>query len=132
MRHLSRLLPIGLALRVKLMLATVAILALTLTSCAKLQARDNLNKGVRAFRDAHYENAVNYFKQAVELDPDLTTAEVYLATAYSQQYIPGGRSEDNDKNAQLAIETFNKVLNRDPNNVNAIAGLASIHQNTNQ
>jgi len=114
------------------MLAFLAILALAATSCAKLQARDNLNKGVRAFRDAHYENAVNYFKQAVELDPDLTTAEIYLATAYSQQYIPGGRSEDNDKNAQLAIETFNKVLSRDPNNVNAIAGLASIHQNTNQ
>jgi len=114
------------------MLAFLAILALAATSCAKLQARDNLNKGVRAFRDAHYENAVNYFKQAVELDPDLTTAEIYLATAYSQQYIPGGRSEDNNKNAQLAIETFNKVLSRDPNNVNAIAGLASIHQNTNQ
>src|SRR5919108_5345014 len=92
------------------MLATVAILALALTGCAKLQARDNLNKGVRAFRDAHYENAVNYFKQAVELDPDLTTAEIYLATAYSQQYIPGGRGEDNQKYAQMAIQTFEDVL----------------------
>ena len=116
----------------KLMLALLAILALAATSCAKLQARDNLNKGVRAFRDAHYDNAVTYFKQAVELDPDLTTAEIYLATAYSQQYIPGGRSEENDKNAQLAIQTFENVLKREPNNVNAIAGLASIHQNTNQ
>src|SRR5438128_8669650 len=113
----------------KWMLATVAILALALTSCAKLQARDNLNKGVRAFRDAHYENAVNYFKQAVQLDPDLTTAELYLATAYSQQFVPGGRGEDNEKNAQLAIQTFEDVLKRDPNNVNAIAGLASIYQN---
>ena len=116
----------------KLTLALLAILALAATSCAKLQARDNLNKGVRAFRDAHYDNAVTYFKQAVELDPDLTTAEIYLATAYSQQYIPGGRSEENDKNAQLAIQTFENVLKREPNNVNAIAGLASIHQNTNQ
>src|SRR5215470_17158214 len=118
--------------RAKLMLALLAVLALAVTSCAKLQARDNLNKGVRAFRDAHYDNAVTYFKQAVELDPDLTTAEIYLATAYSQQYIPGGRSEENDKNAQLAIQTFENVLKREPNNVNAIAGLASIHQNTNQ
>ena len=111
------------------MLAFLAILALAATSCAKLQARDNLNKGVRAFRDAHYENAVNYFKQAVQLDPDLTTAEIYLATAYSQQFVPGGRGEENDKNAQLAIETFQSVLKRDPNNVNAYAGLASIYQN---
>jgi len=115
-----------------LMLAFLAILALAATSCAKLQARDNLNKGVRAFRDAHYENAVTFFKQAVELDPDLTTAEIYLATAYSQQYVPGGRGEDNDKNAQMAIQTFEDVLKRDPNNVNAVAGLASIYQNLGQ
>src|SRR2546427_10865908 len=92
------------------LLATVAILALAATSCAKLQARDNLNKGVRAFRDAHYENAVSYFKQAVELDPDLTTAEIYLATAYSQQFVPEGRGEDNAKFAQLAIQTFDDVV----------------------
>ena len=116
----------------KLMLAFLAILALAATSCAKLQARDNLNKGVRAFRDAHYENAVNYFKQAVELDPDLTTAEIYLATAYAQQYVPGGRGEDNEKNAQMAIQTFENVMKRDPNNVNAIAGLASIYQSLGQ
>jgi len=113
----------------KLMLAFLAILALAATSCAKLQARDNLNKGVRAFRDAHYDNAVKYFQTAVQLDPDLTTAEIYLATAYSQQFVPGGRGEENEKNAQLAIQTFEDVLKRDPNNVNAIAGLASIYQN---
>ncbi len=116
----------------KLMLALVAILALSLTSCAKLQARDNLNKGVRAFRDAHYENAVNYFKAAVELDPELTTAQIYLATAYSQQYVPNGRSEGNDNNAKMAIQTFEDVLKHDPNNVNAIAGLASMYQNLGQ
>jgi len=116
----------------KLMLAVLAILTLATTSCAKLQARDNLNKGVRAFRDAHYENAVKYFQQAVQLDPDLTTAEIYLATAYAQQYVPGGRGEDNEKNAQMAIHTFENVLNRDPNNVNAIAGLASIYQSLGQ
>ncbi len=116
----------------KLMLAFLAILALSATSCAKLQARDNLNKGVRAFRDAHYENAVKYFQQAVQLDPDLTTAEIYLGTAYAQQYVPGGRGEDNEKNAQMAIQTFENVLKHDPNNVNAVAGLASVFYNLGQ
>ena len=116
----------------KLILAFLAILSLAATGCAKLQARDNLNKGVRAFRDAHYENAVKYFQQAVQLDPDLTTAEIYLATAYAQQYVPGGRGEDNEKNAQMAIQTFENVLKRDPNNVNAVAGLASIYYNLGQ
>jgi tetratricopeptide (TPR) repeat protein len=114
------------------MLAFLAALALAATSCAKLQARDNLNKGVRAFRDAHYENAVKYFQQAVELDPDLTTAEIYLGTAYAQQYVPGGRGEDNQKNADMAIKTFENVLRRDTSNVNAVAGLASIYYNLGQ
>ena len=114
------------------MLTFLALLALAATSCAKLQARDNLNKGVRAFRDAHYENAVKYFQEAVQLDPDLTTAEIYLATAYAQQYVPGGRGEDNEKNAQMAIQTFENVLKREPNNVNAVAGLASIYYNLGQ
>src|SRR5438876_6179089 len=116
----------------KLILAFLAILTLATTSCAKLQARDNLNKGVRAFRDAHYDRAVTYFQQAVQLDPDLTTAEIYLGTAYAQQYVPGGRGEDNEKNAQMAIQTFENVLKHDPNNVNAVAGLASIFYNLGQ
>jgi tetratricopeptide (TPR) repeat protein len=114
------------------MFALLAIVALAATGCAKLQARDNLNKGVRAFRDAHYERAVEFFRQAVELDPDLTTAEIYLATAYAQQYVPGSREGESKKNAERAIETFQNVLKRDPNNVNAIAGLASIYQNLGQ
>jgi tetratricopeptide (TPR) repeat protein len=116
----------------KLTFALLGIFALASTSCAKLQARDNLNKGVRAFREAHYENAVNYFQKAIELDPELSMAEVYLGTAYLQQYIPGAMSEDNQKNADMAIATFQKILQREPNNPSAIAGLASIYQNTGQ
>lgn len=116
----------------KLLLAFLAILALASTGCAKLQARDNLNKGVQAFTEAHYENAINYFKEAVKLDPELTNAEIYLATAYAQMYIPGAQSEENLKYANMAEQTFQSVLNRDANNINAIAGLASIYQNTEQ
>lgn len=107
----------------------LALLALGLASCAKLQARDNVNKGIRAFRETHYEAAVNYFQEAVKLDPSLTVAEIYLAMAYAQQYIPGAISEENRKNAEMAIATFDKVLQREPDNVSAVAGLASVYQN---
>ncbi|MBI2149605.1 MAG: hypothetical protein HYU27_03240 [Acidobacteria bacterium] len=116
----------------KLMIAFLAILALASTGCAKLQARDNLNKGVQAFTQAHYENAIEFFKEAVKLDPELTNAEIYLATAYAQMFIPGAQSEQNQKYAEMAEMTFQNVLNRDSANINAIAGLASIYQNTNQ
>ena len=63
--------------------------------CTKLRARDSLSKGVRAFRDAKYETAVEFFKSAVNLDPDLLNAHLYLATAYASQYVPGGESPEN-------------------------------------
>src|SRR5262249_44628530 len=92
----------------------------------------NLNKGIRAFRENKYEKAVDYFQQATELDPQLTDAELYLATAYSQQFVPNGVSDQNRKMADKAIETFQKVLEKDPNNVHAVEGLAYIYQNSNQ
>ncbi len=116
----------------KLVFALLGLLSLGLTGCQKLQARDNLNKGVRAFREANYPSAVDFFKLAIELDPELVNAELYLATAYSQQFIPGALSEENRRHADMAIETFENVLTRDGVNVSAIAGLASIYQNTNE
>ncbi len=112
--------------------AFVALLALSSVGCAKLQARDNLLKGQQAFKNAKYEVAINYFKEAMSLDPDLTMAELYLATAYSQQFIPGAVSPENMKMADLATQTFQSILSKDPNNASAIAGMAFIYQSTNQ
>jgi len=59
----------------------VAALALLASSCQKLKSRDQLNKGVQAFKNAQYADAVESFKTAVELDPNFPTARLYLATA---------------------------------------------------
>src|ERR1035438_4455957 len=99
------------------------------TGCQKLQARDHLNKGVNAFKNAQYPEAVEHFKQAVELDPKFPTARLYLATAYMQQWIPGADSEENNNMAKAAESTFRDVLKDDPNNATAIAYLASLFLN---
>ena len=82
------------------------------TGCQKLQARDHLNKGVTAFKNAQYPEAVEHFKQAVELDPNFPTARLYLATAYMQQYIPGSDSDDNKKMANAAESHVQRRLER--------------------
>ncbi len=107
-------------------LAAVALLALGATGCAKLRARDLLNKGVSAFKNAQFDQAVESFKQAKELDPDLINARLYLATAYASQYIPGAPSEENQNHGNQAIAEYKSVLEKDPNNLSAIDGLASI------
>jgi len=111
---------------VVLAIAAMTVLA---TSCEKLKARDQLNKGVLAFKNAQYPQAVERFKAAVELDPKFATARLYLATAYMQQYIPGAESPDNMQMAQAAQDQFQKVLDQDPKNELAIASIASLYFN---
>lgn len=111
------------------LLAGVLVLAVLSFGCSKLKARDQLNKGVAAFRNAQFQAAIMHFKSAVEADPDLLNARLYLATAYAQQYIPGGESPDNIKIGVLAIQAFEDVLKRDPQNTTALASIAQIYYN---
>src|SRR5258708_39358087 len=54
------------------------------------------------------------------------TARLYLATAYSSQYIPGAPSEQNVALGTAAVNEFKDVLSIDSNNLSAIGGIASI------
>jgi Tfp pilus assembly protein PilF len=107
----------------------VAAMALLGSGCQKLRSRDQLNKGVQAFKNAQYAEAVESFKTAVELDPNFPTARLYLATAYMQQYIPGAESPENNRMAAAAHDEFLKVLEQNPNDKVAIASLASLYLN---
>src|SRR5580700_272969 len=109
-----------------LAMAALLILAAGVSGCSKLRARDLLNKGVAAFKEAQFDKAVEYFKEAKELDPDLMNARLYLATAYASQYIPGAPSAENKRHGDEAIAEYKSVLEKDPNNMSAIDGLASI------
>jgi tetratricopeptide (TPR) repeat protein len=110
-------------------LAGLTILAIMMMAagCTKLQARDQLNKGVQSYKNARYEEAISHFKRAVELDSKLLNARLYLATAYAQQYIPGADTEDNNRMANSAIEEYKNVLQADPNNVGSVKGIAYLY-----
>jgi len=107
-------------------LLALALLAFTASACNKLKARDLLHKGVASFKGGQYDDAVEKFKQAKDLDPDLTTARLYLATAYASQYIPGAPSEENVNRGKQAIQEYQEVLQKVPGNLNAIDGIGSI------
>jgi tetratricopeptide (TPR) repeat protein len=114
---------------VRFVLAVVLASLAAGVGCDKLRARDMLNKGVQAYKDGRFDLAVEDFKQAKDLDPTLTNAELYLATAYASQYVPGLPSQDNINNGQQAINEFKEILDKDPNNLSAIDGIGSILYN---
>jgi tetratricopeptide (TPR) repeat protein len=111
---------------------TAALLTLLLgstTGCDKLKARDQLNKGVQAFKNARYEEAIGNFQTAIKLDPQYEPAKLYLATAYSYQVVPNLDTPENLAIAQKALDGFNAVLAKDPNDLTALKQIASIDRN---
>lgn len=115
-----------------LAIAAAMLLLMAAIGCGKLRARDQLNKGVQAFKNARYEQSIEHFKNAVDLDPSLLTARLYLGTAYMQLYIPGAETPENNRNAQQSIEEFKKVLTSTPSvdqKLHAIKSIASLYYN---
>jgi tetratricopeptide (TPR) repeat protein len=113
--------------RITALTVALAGMVLSMGGCNRLAARDQLNKGVEAYKGAHYEEAIGHFQKATELDPSLPMAKSYLATALAQNVVPGLDSPDNMKNAQQAISMFQEVLNKDPNDVNSLKQIAAIN-----
>src|SRR5277367_4028704 len=107
-------------------LAALCLALLGVSGCAKLRARDLLNKGVQSFKNGQYDVAIEDFKQAKDDDPSLLVARLYLATAYATEYIPGAPSQENMKFGEQAISEFKDVLQQDPNNLSATDGVGSI------
>lgn len=115
-----------------LTLAAVGLALISSLGCDKLRARDQLNKGVKAYKDNHYEQAIDHFQEAVRLDPALINARMYLATAFVSQYIPGVDSPDNMRTAQQAIDEYQKVIDDKPSReqkVNSAKGIAYLYLN---
>ena len=113
--------------------AGASVLALFLvlgaTGCNQLKARDQLNKGIQSYKGARFNEAIEHFKKAIELDPKLLNARLYLATAYANQFMPGVDSPENIRTGKQAISEFERVLESDPRNTNSIAGIANIYLN---
>lgn len=109
--------------------ATLSILV-PLSGCKQILARDQLNKGVRAYKAQRFDEAIEHFQQAVNDDPTLPMANLYLATAYAQSVVPGADTPENTKNAELAIQGYQKVLAKEPKDVNSLKGIAALYMST--
>ena len=92
----------------------------------KLIARDELNKGVKAFKSTHYDEALCHFQNATELDSKLLIAKQYLGVAVAQKVVPDLDTPENLKIAQQALDIFQEVLAQDPHDVNSMKQIAGI------
>ena len=91
---------------------------------AKVSARDEVNEGVQAFQQAHYEDAIEHFEQAVTLDPDLMQAKMYLAATYLQVFEPGVDTPENVIWATKALDQYSEILRSSPGDIDSLKGVA--------
>ena len=105
----------------------LASLLLVTGGCQRLKARDEMRKGVENYTAGRYDAAIENFKIALQADPELLNAQLYLATTYTNKYVPGSEEENNLKIAEQAITVFQDVLREDPNNLASIGSIANLY-----
>ena len=114
---------------------TVLVVLLALFSavgCERLRARDQLNKGVQSYKNAHYEEAIEHFKNAVELDPSLINARLYLATAYCPAIHPRRRFARQQSICRAGHRRVQKGAGPNPpkeQQIHSLKGIASLYFN---
>jgi len=117
-------------MKVSLILGSILLFASVSTFAQT--SDDELKLGVAAYKNNQYEEAMQHFQKATELDPANVNAHLYLATTYVSQYIPGIDSDDNTEMAKSAIVQYQKVLDLNAKNdqkVNSAKGIAYLHLN---
>jgi TonB family protein len=94
-----------------------------------LCAQEALNRGVAAFKDANYQQAIELFQQEIALHPNEVNPYLYLGTTYMTLWIPGLKTPENEAHARSAEVEFKRVLELDGNNTVALASMASLSYN---
>jgi tetratricopeptide (TPR) repeat protein len=97
--------------------------------CPGSPAASEVTLGVNAYKAAQYAKAAEHLEAATQVDPSCANAWLYLGNAYMQQYVPGAESPENQAFAEKAREQYQKVLDQQPENQQAIESIASLYFN---
>jgi tetratricopeptide (TPR) repeat protein len=93
----------------------------------RIRAKNALNEGAKAYREGNFAEAEEKFRYAVELDPSQERTPLFVARAVQQQYKPGVNTPENVAKGQAAIQAYQDILNRDPNNEDAYKAIVYLY-----
>jgi len=112
-------------------LAVLAVVVVSSSGCGvvnRIRSKNQLNEAARAYREAHFEEAEQHSRRALELDPDNKTAPLFIARIVHREYRPGVNTPDNIAKARQAIDEYKKLLDKEPKNEEAYKAVASLLQ----
>lgn len=111
-------------------LVVLAVLVATASGCGvinRIRSKNQLNEAARAFREGRYVEAEQHSRQAAELDPNNKTAPMFIARTIHAQYRPGVQSPDNIQKAQQAIEAYQALLQKNPQDEESYKAIAYLY-----
>lgn len=102
-------------------IALLALLALALTTpgCGvvnSLRAKNSLNDGVREFNKGKYQLAEEKFARSLELNPDLTNAQLFYARALNAQFDQGLTDELGKK----TVDAYDDIIRKNQDKPDAV------------
>ncbi|HEU4767752.1 MAG TPA: hypothetical protein VFS77_10265 [Pyrinomonadaceae bacterium] len=86
-----------------------------------------MNEAARAYREGRFPEAEQHSREAAQLDPDNKTAPMFIARTIHAQYRPGVQAPENIQKAQQAIEAYQKILERNPQDDEAYKAVAYLY-----
>jgi tetratricopeptide (TPR) repeat protein len=114
-------------------IGAIAILALFVAAGAgcslanKVRAKNELNEAARTYKEGHFEEAEQHAKRALYIDPNNKTAAIFVARVIHQQYKPGVDNPENIAKAREAIEAYQHIIEKDPNNDEAYKAISVLY-----
>lgn len=108
----------------------LAILVFTTSGCGlinRIRAKNQLNEAARAYHEGHFDEAEQYSRRALELDPDSKTAPLFIARTIHAQFRPGVQAPENMAKANEAIQAYQRILEKDPKSEEAYKAVAYLY-----
>jgi tetratricopeptide (TPR) repeat protein len=108
----------------------LAVLVATSSGCGvinRIRYKNQLNEAARAYREGKFPEAEQHSREAAALDPNNKTAPMFIARTIHAQYRPGVQSPENIAKAQEAIEAYQQILARNPNDEEAYKAIAYLY-----
>ena len=108
----------------------LAVLVATSSGCGvinRIRSKNQLNEAARAFREGRFPEAEQHSREAAALDPNNKTAPMFIARTIHAQYRPGVQSPENVAKAQQAIEAYQNILAKNPQDEEAYKAIAYLY-----
>jgi tetratricopeptide (TPR) repeat protein len=109
----------------------LAVLVISSSGCGvinRIRAKNQLNEAARSYREGRFAEAEQHSREAAELDPNNKTAPMFIARTIHAQYRPGVQSPDNVAKAQQAIEAYQQLLVKNPQDDEAYKAIAYLYE----